>query len=54
MDINELLKKIIKDYCYINLLPNGEAICMCCESYEESNSEDFKFIKGVLEDNEIN
>lgn len=46
---NSKLKKIIKDYCYIDNFDNGEIIRMCCESYEESNSKDFEYLKGVLE-----
>ena len=42
------LEKVIKDYCYIDNFEEGEIIRMCCESYEESNSEDFEFIKEVL------
>lgn len=47
---NEKLKKIIKDYCYIDNFPEGEVIRMCCESYEESNREDFEFLNEVFGD----
>lgn len=47
---NQKLKKIIKDYCYIDNFDNGEIIRMCCESYDESNSKDFEYLKEVLEE----
>ena len=46
---NERLKKILQDYCYIDDFPNGEVVRMFIESYEESDADDFKFIKSILE-----
>lgn len=56
-DVKEILKwkkafKILKDYCYFDDFPDGEVIRMCCEEYEESNKEDFDFLKEVLKEYE--
>lgn len=45
----ERLKKIIQDYCYIDNFNDGEMIRMCCESNEESNADDFKYLKSIIE-----
>ena len=43
------LEKIIHDYCYISNDGYGDVIKMCCEENEESNTNDFMFLKEVLE-----
>lgn len=49
LDRLEKLEKIIKDYCYIDNLPNGEVVRMCCEEGEESNYNDFIYLKEIIE-----
>lgn len=46
---NEKLKKIIRDYCQIIDTNYGRLIRMYVEENEESNENDFKLLKEVLE-----